>query len=80
MPEALQRRRGLGPTQELLLEKMRASEGVKYTRAGLEVLSGLTQAQVRSALRGLERRALVTFTREHGHRTAARMWSAAPAA
>jgi DNA-binding MarR family transcriptional regulator len=75
--EPLKRKRGLGPTQAKVLDALRAMPK-GGDRQALEEASGLTRAQVRSALRGLERRELVIWTAEEEHVTAARWWTATP--
>ncbi len=69
------RNRRLGPTQEQVLEALRL-KGARMDRRALETATGLSQAQVVSALRGLLQRELVSRTRSFGaHQTAAYWWA-----
>jgi DNA-binding GntR family transcriptional regulator len=74
------RNRKLGPTQERVLEALRlVPDDEAVNRAGLQQATGLSMPQVRSALRGLERRGLAVFELDDEHTTAARWWSATAA-
>jgi len=73
----MKRKRGLGPTQSRVLAALLAvpKEGI-ISRMGLQEQTGLTLPQVRSALRGLERRGLAEYQLDENHVTAPRWWSA----
>jgi hypothetical protein len=71
----LKRNRGMGPTQIVVLEALRASKK-PVRRLDLEALTDLTRPQVVSALRGLERRGAVKAQSTGGNKTSPLLWVA----
>jgi len=73
---ALMRKRGLGPTQQKVLDALRACSDGALRREVVE-MTGLKREQVISALRGLLNREAVYKTRPpSAHKTAPFVWRA----